>query len=188
MKLLTALLFASTLSATTLTLTGVNGASADGYFTSPYYATLGTEQLTVYCDDFLDHADVGDSWQVNVLNGADVVSGAVQAYFQADYYKGIFGYVTLAIQNPADAPTIQLGLWGYTDPAFDGSAAASWSQAAQTVAVDPLRFLVLDDVNPEGRHQEFVVVANSPEPGTTWTACAGGLLVVIGAWIERRRK
>jgi len=58
-----------------MTLTGVNGNSYAGVYTSPYYATVNGVSTTVICDDFETESTIGESWQANVNNVASVVAG-----------------------------------------------------------------------------------------------------------------
>jgi len=66
---------------TTLVLTGVNGASAGGVYTDPYYGTITvtngasstTTPVTVLCDDYADESNLGPpSWAVAVTTVANV--------------------------------------------------------------------------------------------------------------------
>jgi PEP-CTERM motif len=52
-----------------MALTGVEGPSMGGYYTSPYQATIGTLGTTnVYCDDFATHVSIGETWLATVTN------------------------------------------------------------------------------------------------------------------------
>lgn len=59
----------------TMTLTGVEGPSMGGVYTSPYMATIGSSPgVGIYCDDFLTHVSVGESWQATVTNMGELES------------------------------------------------------------------------------------------------------------------
>lgn len=176
----------------TLTLTGVNGQQADGLYVSPYTATLsvptlGTEDLTVYCDDVLDQVSVGQSWEVNVYSGASTAG----ADYAASKYPVLFW---LAGQDtPADYVTTQEAMWYETDPSFGGSTSASFVLLSEAISkagsVDLSNWDVITPVTQGG--QEFIVdavrlsVTASPEPAAWITALLGLGMVGFGKF---RRK
>ena len=183
MKLIIALvvfasaLWASPIETGTLTLTGVNGQSVDGYDVSPYYATLGSAGLVVYCDDFLDSVSIGESWPVDVYAGY-AVTGAM---FSAADYPVLFwlaGQETVTNEIPT-----QGAMWAETDPTFPDSTAASVVLLAEAQAdAGSVNLSSWDIMTPVGDvGQEFIVdsVTMTPEPGTLVLLMACAFVFVI---------
>lgn len=189
-----AALSASPIYSTTATLTGVNGASVDGAYTSPYYMHLGTgADLAVFCDDFADHSVLGETYNANVFSGLDL-SGA---YFDPALYQSIFFLVGKALDAPADQVDIQIALWQLTDPTHVGTqASALWlaRAAAESNTVNMGHFIVIDDAAYSGnsfvavpRRQELIArIEEAPEP-TTWFMCAAGIVMFVGGKRRARR-
>jgi|SRR5882672_1053643 len=151
----------------TATLTGVNGDSVDGSYTSPYYLTLGTQQLTVFCDDYLDHVSVGETWDAVVFSGSDTTG----SYFPVNDYDSLFWLVDQALDHPESHVDIQQAIW-YIESGYGVHNA--WVTASQGQTVDRSRFIVIDGYGAPGdRPQEFIVrgdavvnvVTPTPEPG-----------------------
>jgi hypothetical protein len=179
---LTAIAAADPIETALLTLTGVNGQSADGFYVSPYTALLGTENLTVFCDDVLDEVSVGQSWEVNVYSGLDTTGAK---YDSADY-PVLFA---LAEQGtPADYVATQQAMWTETDPGFSGATDASnallVTARANASSVDLAEWDVL---TPTGTGQEFIVdaVSATPEPKTAELMIGAGLMTL--ALLKRKR-
>jgi hypothetical protein len=151
---------ASPIETATLTLTGVNGQQVSGNYVSPYYARLGSQSLTVYCDDVLDMVSVGESWTVEVYSGGDTTG----AMFPGADYPALFW---LAGQDaPATYITTQEAMWTETDPAFPGATSASNALLATAIidagTVDLSDWEVLTPAGSTG--QEFLVDSIAPEP------------------------
>jgi len=49
-------------------LTGVNGASAAGVYTDPYYGTINGVASTIICDDYADDTYFNETWKANATN------------------------------------------------------------------------------------------------------------------------
>jgi hypothetical protein len=89
-----------------LTLSGVNGQSVDGFYVSPYAASLEPSGITlpVFCDDFEDEVSVGQTWDVTVVQGTDLVG----TKFNTDY-PALFWLTEQ--DTPASDITTQLAIW-----------------------------------------------------------------------------
>ncbi len=169
----------------TATLTGVNGASVDGSYTSPYYLTLNGQQYNVWCDDYPDHVSVGESWEVNVFSGDDQTG----AYFAPDDYPLLFALVRDANLNPGAQIDIQQAIWSIEDSAYSIDAeAAQWITTARTETVDPSRFIIISGVNPNAsdRTQEFIAMIHNPEP-RSWLMITSGFVVLLLVRFNRAR-
>lgn len=171
---------ASPLYTTTATLTGVNGASIGGYYTGPYYLTVGNEHYEAFCDDFDDHVSIGETWAVDVYSGAD----SDGAYFAPAQYDQIFALVDLAFEPGADHVSIQQAIWRVTDPGYTSGPDVS----VGTALVDPGRFIIISGRGiPGSRPQEFVAIRQLqnlsdsspvPEPATLGIGLAIGVALL----------
>jgi hypothetical protein len=101
-------------------LTGVNGNSYDGVYTSPYYATVNGVQTTVICDDFETESYIGETWYANVTNVASVVAGTSSAKFSpAKDYDAVANLATQLLSVPASseqAIILSFAIWDIFDP------------------------------------------------------------------------
>lgn len=109
---------------TSMTVTGVgSGASYDGIYLSPYYATVGgVTNVPVICDDFADESILGAKYNASVtqfsgINGTNTswgVAGANMALY------GAVGYLTQQVlaQTPGSNQQIidTYALWAVFDP------------------------------------------------------------------------
>lgn len=176
------------------TLTGVGGASVGGVYTDPYYLTLGTSNLTVYCDDYLDDSAIGDTWTANVFSGLDLTG----TYFAATdpnyvvHYRQMFWLteqIRLGLQDPIAASQ---ALWSIEDSAYVGTSSSNALVAASVaggLTVNSADFLVIDGATSTfttatvpHRPQEFIAI--TPEPGTLVLMSALGALIFV---CKRRR-
>lgn len=87
-------------------LTGVNGNSYGGVYTSPYFATVNGVATTVICDDFGTDSYIGEKWTANV----STVSNPTTAKFSASNVQqstnpttGFTGLGSLTTQQAYDA-------------------------------------------------------------------------------------
>ena len=120
---------------------------------------LRQSTFAVFCDDFVDEVSVGQTWDVTVVQGTDLVG----TKFNPTDYPALFW---LAEQDtPASYVTTQLAMWSETDPTFAYATMASNNLLAEASAnqgsVDLSDWQVY---NPTAKGQEFV--ADSPEPAT----------------------
>lgn len=116
---------------TTLTSPG-SGASYDGIYVSPYYATVGGVANTpVVCDDFGDESWVGSSWNASVTSFSNI-SGSTTAWGNAGANLSLYGAVGYLTQLVLSAPAGSLNqiidtyaLWAVFDPSGVESYLAS---------------------------------------------------------------
>jgi PEP-CTERM motif len=53
----------------TIELDGVNGASTNGVYVDPYFGTVNNgPEMPLYCDDFVDHIGVSESWTAGMTS------------------------------------------------------------------------------------------------------------------------
>jgi len=57
-------------------LTGVNGSSAGGVYTDPYFGTINGVSSTIICDDYADDSYFNETWQANATNVASAGSSS----------------------------------------------------------------------------------------------------------------
>lgn len=175
--LLLALLAASAAIASevTVTLTGVNGATVDGFYASPYTATIEGVPYEVWCDDLLDTVAIGQSWQATV--------GSVGMFPAADY--PVLDALAL-IDTPAIYAADQAGMWTLTDPGFTSVTAES-NALLLAAESNPYTGSAFDVVTPIAGEpgQEFIVdaVPVAPEP-PEWAM----LVIGVGLFAFRRRR
>lgn len=181
LALMTATASASPLYSTTATLTGVNGATVGGYYTGPYYLTVGNEQYEAFCDDFPDHVGPGQTWDVDVYAGNETTG----AYFTPAQYARIFDLADLAFLPGSDQVAIQQAIWRVTDPDYTDGPEVNAPQ------VSPALFLVVSGHGEPGeRPQEFVArrvidtsaLTSTPEPSTWALALTGAGILACLRW------
>lgn len=167
---------------TTATLTGVNGSTtAGGAYASPYYLTLGTEDLEVWCNDFVDHAVIGTPYAVHVFRGEDRddLAGTYWSLSDLDYLAH-YSQVFWLIEHGGDPVTTSEAIWSIFDPLYVGTP-ESVALAAMSVGqdVDGSKFIVIDGVDPTDpeRPQEFIAMVHNPEPGTWILLGSAGLII-----------
>lgn len=107
------LLFGFTLVAfsqtTSFELTGVEGASMAGVYTSPYYATVGGQaNVAVICDDYASESYLDESWTVYQTNLSSLVSGntVVPPKWSSGYSEPTLGNLIAGGLNQATAYTV----------------------------------------------------------------------------------
>jgi hypothetical protein len=98
------------------TFTGVNGASAFGYYVGPYSGTVNGNPVTFYCVDFANHVDLGQTWLAN-LTPIDGSSGLGNTrYGNLTLYQEAAWLTTQYATNPNDYADIQATIWQLFDP------------------------------------------------------------------------
>lgn len=177
-------------------LTGVNGQSYAGVYTSPYQATINGVATTVICDDFGTESSINETWNAYVtsvngvtspyakFSGANVTQASVSTQ-QA--YDAVAALATEILSlNPSSSQAIELSfaIWDI----FDYSGVNSWlntpsygvsSTFINDVNLDALNALdatytagaysnVYIYSSTTGSPQEFIAVGpvSSPEPST----------------------
>lgn len=198
----------------TVNLTSVNGSSAGGVYTDPYYGTLTIDGVTtsvpLVCDDFSHESYIGGSWAVNASSFASLTNARFNTGAVSTNYEEA-GWLALQLLNPANATNyngISYALWGIFDTSLSSDATYSsvdagyWLALAEGAVGSPsFNPSILSDLliltpqdNSSGSPQEFITVSQSgmpftspnPEPNT-WLLMATGLLLVIGVvWRNRR--
>jgi hypothetical protein len=135
-------------------LTGVNGNSYAGVYTSPYYATVNGVATTVICDDFSTESSIGETWQANVTTVASVVAGTSSAKFSSQGYDAVANLATQLLSiSPATQQAIVLSfaIWDI----FDASGVQSWFTSQS---------------DPSGVYSAAAALANTALNQTTYTA------------------
>ena len=111
---------------TTLTFNGVPGGGDIG----PYSLTLnpGNDSLLLFCMNDTNYIQGGESWTVNVINGANLVAD-LGATLGKEYDEEAFIYSQF---NGSNADAVQLALWKI----FDSSENISGDTAAETLVTE----------------------------------------------------
>jgi hypothetical protein len=116
-----------------VTLTGVSGGVQGNVYTSPYYATVGTNaNVPIVCDDYAHEVYMGESWTASWSTFADLSNArfwqgpqSLQAYEEAAYlFNELFLY-------PSQSGNISFALWAIFD--LNGvETAAGWTTGGTT--------------------------------------------------------
>jgi hypothetical protein len=188
-------------------LTGVNGNSYDGVYTSPYTAQVGGVSTTVICDDFATESYVGETWQATVTNVASVVAGTSKAKFSPAQSYDAIAYLATELVNvdPASQQAVILSyaIWDIFDP----SGVSAWftqhgdpASIAGTVFSDATGALngqysagaysnVTIYTSTLGAPQEFISVqppVQTPEPASAAVLGVDLLTALAGIYLLRR--
>lgn len=172
-------------------LTGVNGATMGGVYTSPYNATIDGVPVLAICDDFGTHSSIGQTFNAAVTNVASLQGEATPSDVvkfdkdnatkqQADY--ATVAYLAIQLlgidQSTADgkksAGLYSFALWSiFTPTALNSLSGQNFTDAkdirdnALAMNLTPGAFGNVDIYTPspdQGVSQEFIVV-RTDEPG-----------------------
>ena len=129
----------------TIVFTGVNGSSAGGVYTSPYYGTINGQAVSMICDSFSQRIPAGNTWQATAysfsnLSGARFFTGS-PADAQHNYNAAAWlGEMLLGTLTDFNRNAISFALWDiFTDSAVTltspqpqalADAAALWKSNA----------------------------------------------------------
>jgi hypothetical protein len=173
-----------------VTLTGVNGSSANAVYTSPYFGTVnGVEGVGIVCDDYWHEVYIGESWYATV----NTFSTLDQARFQGPdaastllmYEEAAFLVEQLTL-DPGAANDISFAIWSIFSPGVPPTANSGWWLTyAQDQTYSPSEFLNFEILTPtdsgQGSAQEYLVMV--PEPCSALLLGSG--LFALGVFRKR---
>lgn len=171
-----------------LMLVNVNGAAQDGLYVNPYFGSFdaGNTIFAMFCDDLSHEVSVGQTWPVNIINGANASGGRFFASIGQVGYDEIFWLSTqYTLANKASWGDISEAGWDIASPgAFSSSSVLSWLGKAQANygSINPAGFEILV---PVGAGQEMTTAVPILEPSTIWLLIGSGLGILV---VARKRK
>ena len=196
---------ASTIQAT---FTGVNGENAFGYYIGAYYGQLESQNVSLYCDDFANEVNFGQTWRANlskITTGSDLsqtrygdVANAAVKYQEIAWLDTQFS--TQATSQWGD---IHATIWQVFDPTEAPTPSSGyWLQQAQqqysTISYDSFRVVTNEGpVTKTGQVQEFITMipptsslnaVAAPEPAPAVLIGTGLLLAGFAARVVRKRR
>ena len=155
---------ASTIQAT---FTGVNGENAFGYYIGAYYGQLESQNVSLYCDDFANDVNFGQTWRANlstITSGSDLsqtrygdVSNALTKYQEIGWLDTQF-----AQQSTSQWADIHATIWQIFDPQQAPTPSSGyWLQQAQqnytNISYNDFRIVTNEGpVMKTGQVQEFL--------------------------------
>ena len=150
-------------------LTGVNGNSYDGVYTSPYYATVNGVQTTVICDDFETESYIGETWYANVTNVASVVAGTSSAKFSpAKDYDAVANLATQLLSVPASseqAIILSFAIWDIFYPTGVQAWLANPSNGGDPLGVSALALAdanaALNAIYTPGEYSNVIIYSST---------------------------
>lgn len=203
----------SSASASTIqaTFTGVNGENAFGYYIGAYYGQLESQNVSLYCDDFANEVNFGQTWQANlskITASSDLsntrygdTANALTKYQEIAWLDTQF-----ATQSTSQWGDIHATIWQMFDPAEAPTPSSDyWRQKAQenymTLEYDNFRVVTNEGpVLKTGQVQEFLTMlpagstlapsttSNVPEPASAVLMGSVLLLVGLGGKAVRKRR
>lgn len=179
-----------------MTFEGVNGVNDGQYYVSPYYGSMGGQQVVLFCDDIINEVNFGQTWWANVTNlGSNDFSntrygtvGAGQllttpaiAYAEAAWLVSQSQFAA----NEGDLVNWQYALWDIMNPGARGNTnpdVQNWLLLASEYygTVDLSHYEVVTNCGPltlTGQVQEFLI--QTPEPGTLALLLCGMLVLAV---------
>jgi hypothetical protein len=191
----------------TMTFNGVNGANDGQYYVSPYFGTMGTQPVVLFCDDILNDVNFNQTWQADVTNlgtaianhdfsqtrygsalGSAIFTNTSLAYYNNPgmAYEEAAWLVSQFATNPGDLVNLQYALWDIMNPGARGNGnldVQGWLAlaAANYTSINPYNFDIITNCNPTlqgpGQVQEFII--QTPEPGTLALLICGLLALAV---------
>lgn len=197
---------ASTIQAT---FTGVNGENAFGYYIGPYYGQLESQNVSLFCDDFANEVNFGQTWMANlskITAGSDLsqtrygdVKNSALLYQEIAWLDTQFGQ-----QPTTQWADIHATIWQIFDPSeAPKPSSAHWLELANKNynTLDYANYRIVTNLGPvskTGQVQEFLTILPStssfvstsgsgtlaaPEPGT---AILMGSAVLLAAFVLKK--
>ncbi len=180
-----------------VTLTGVNGVEAFGYFVGPYYGTLDGKPYELYCNDFANEVHLGQTWWANLtpLSSADLsntryggLPDAQKLYWEAAWLT------TQYASSPAAYADIQATIWRLFVSSAPTPGSNEWLNlaAANYTTIDPNKFMIVTNLSPvslrgEGQVQEFIIDPPQPVPEPSSIVLLGMSVLLVVFCLRRFR-
>lgn len=149
--------------------TGVEGTAAFGYYVGPYYGQLEGQNVSLFCDDFANEVNFGQTWQANlskITAGSDLsqtrFGGGANAL--RDYQEIAWLDTQFSVQPSSQFGDIHATIWSIFDPGGAPHASSDhWLQLAQdsyqSMTYDDFRVVTnIGPVLPTGQVQEFLTI------------------------------
>jgi hypothetical protein len=169
-------------SADTFTLVSGSGVTHNGFTVGPLNGALNGSPVTVWCDDFDDFVNFGDTWEVNVLSFGDLSGSTLTQYQTAAWLTMQF-----SVTDQSQWGDIHYALWRVfdDDPTLVNAGSDFWLALAQSqnfANFDFSNFRILQPTGDPG--QEMLTTV--PEPMTLLLFGTG--LAGVAAGVRRRRR